>query len=166
MSALEQLQGNLPPPEILWWPPAPGWWVLALLLACLPWLAVWAWRKRPKKLRPRAKKVGQPLDALQLAALRELQQLPLPDESTSAGPWLQALNQLLKRVCLVRYPEAQCQTLSGRTWLLFLDGRCTAAGLSRFMVLVEGQYRPEVHLPLATSNRLRQAVDTWIRQHV
>ena len=165
MNPLDALKPNLLPEAIAWWPPAPGWWLLAVFALALPWLAVWAWRKRPQKQKTQKPKVGQALDPLQLAALRELQQLPLPDEQDSAGPWLQALNQLLKRLCLVRYPDAHCQTLSGRAWLLFLDGRCTAAGLSRFMVLVEGQYKADIRLPLATSNRLRQAVDTWIRQH-
>ena len=48
-----------------------------------------------------------------------------------AGPWLQQLNALLKRLCRERYPDSGSHVLSSRAWLAFLDNRCPAAGLTR-----------------------------------
>ncbi|HET9483332.1 MAG TPA: DUF4381 domain-containing protein, partial [Xanthomonadales bacterium] len=42
------------PAEPSWWPPAPGWWLLAILvIAALVFLVRFAWRKR-RELRRRA----------------------------------------------------------------------------------------------------------------
>ncbi len=40
------------------------------------------------------------------AALEELRGLPRPYDGAPAGPWLQALNALLKRLCRARYPDS------------------------------------------------------------
>ena len=37
MNPLDQLQPLIAPPAIHWWPPAPGWWLLALLGPLLAW---------------------------------------------------------------------------------------------------------------------------------
>ena len=55
---------------------------------------------------------------------------------------------------------------NGRKWLAFLDNRCPAAGLTRWMVLVEGAYKPECKLDDKAIAGLNQAVETWIRKHV
>ena len=83
-----------------------------------------------------------------------------------AGAWLQQINALLKRLCRARYPDDHPHTLSGRAWLAFLDSRCPAAGLTRWMVLVEGAYRPQCRLDDKAIDGLEQAVDIWIRKHV
>ncbi|ROL69473.1 hypothetical protein BK634_17170 [Pseudomonas chlororaphis] len=164
MSSLEQLQPLIAPPAIGWWPPAPGWW---LLLVLLPLAGYGLWRL--KALWPGKRKVRraeQPLDPLRLAALAELALLPKPYDGAPAGAWLQQLNGLLKRLCRNHYPYSQSHTLNGRKWLAFLDNRCPAAGLTRWMVLVEGAYKPECKLDDKAIAGLTQAVDTWIRKHV
>lgn len=51
MSSLEQLQPLMAPPAIGFWPPAPGWWLLLVLLPLLGFglwrLKRWWPRKRP-----------------------------------------------------------------------------------------------------------------------
>ncbi|GLK91226.1 DUF4381 domain-containing protein [Pseudomonas turukhanskensis] len=164
MNALDQLQPLIAPPPISWWPPAPGWWLLAALIPVLLW-GLWRLRKR---LPQRNKKTGTdaPLDPLRLAALQELAQLRKPYDGVNAGPWLQQLNALLKRLCRSHYPNSQSHTMSGRAWLAYLDNRCPAAGLTRWMILVEGGYRPEPKLDDKAVDGLNQAVETWIRKHV
>ncbi len=88
----------------------------------------------------------QPLDPLRIAALAELALMPKPYDGAPAGAWLQQLNGLLKRLCRNDYPYSQSHTLNGRKWLAFPDNRCPAAGLTRWMVLVEGAYKPECKL--------------------
>ncbi|AZZ75927.1 MULTISPECIES: DUF4381 domain-containing protein [Pseudomonas] len=165
MNGLEQLQPLISPPPIAFWPPAPGWWLLLLLLPLLGF-AVWRLRRFiPLKKRPIVR-AEQPLDPVRIAALAELAQMPKPYDGAPAGAWLQQLNGLLKRLCRNHYPYSQSHTLNGRKWLAFLDNRCPAAGLTRWMVLVEGAYKPECKLDDKAIAGLTQAVDTWIRKHV
>ncbi|AMB87554.1 hypothetical protein AWM79_20555 [Pseudomonas agarici] len=164
MSGLDSLQPLISPPVQGFWPPAPGWWLLALLLPLLGvglgYLRRWLVGKRPLAL------AEQPLDPLRLAALDELARLPKPYDGAPAGAWLQQLNALLKRLCRNDYPYSQSHTLNGRQWLAFLDNRCPAAGLTRWMVLVEGAYKPECKLDDKAIAGLSQSIDTWIRKHV
>lgn len=167
MNPLEQLAAPIPPPPPGFWPPAPGWWLLAaLLLAAL----VLLWRQRSRlpawwQQRDAAPPASDVLDPQRQAALDELQRLPRPYDRAPAGPWLQAINALLKRLCRVHYPDSHSHTLSGRAWLAFLDNRCPAAGLTRWMILVEGTYRADCRLDDKAINGLQQAVETWIRKH-
>lgn len=165
MNPLDQLQPLIAPPPVSAWPPAPGWWLLAALLPVLVW-ALWRWRKRWLPQRGKKARTEVPLDPLRLAALHELAQLKKPYDGAAAGPWLQQLNGLLKRLCRSHYPNTQSHTMSGRAWLAFLDNRCPAAGLTRWMILVEGGYRPECKLDDKAVDGLYQAIDTWIRKHV
>lgn len=163
MSALDQLQPLILPEPVGFWPPAPGWWLLLILL---PALGYGLWRARtllPKKTRS---ETVEPLDPLRQAALVELAQMPKPYDGAPAGAWLQQINGLLKRLCRNHYPYSQSHTLNGRKWLAFLDNRCPAAGLTRWMILVEGAYKPECKLDDKAINGLTQSVETWIRKHV
>lgn len=164
MNPLDQLHPLILPEAVGAWPPAPGWWLLLILI---PALAYGAWRGR--HLLPRKAPRGngeQPLDPLRQAALEELARMPKPYDGAPAGAWLQQINGLLKRLCRNHYPYSQSHTLNGRKWLAFLDNRCPAAGLTRWMILVEGAYKPECKLDDKAINGLTQSVDTWIRKHV
>lgn len=163
MNPLDQLEPLIAPPPTPWWPPAPGWWLLAVLLPLLCW-AAWHWRHRWLPRR-RPAKAELPLDPQRQAALDELAALKKP-YGEPAGLWLQQLNGLLKRLCRSHYPNHPCHTLSGRAWLAFLDSRCPAAGLTRWMVLVEGTYRAQCNLDDKAIDGLYHAIETWVRKHV
>lgn len=164
MNPLDQLEPLLAPAAIGWWPPAPGWWLLALLLPALLWGARRLLERLPKLRRKQTSE--QSLDPLREAALQELQHLSKPYDGAPAGPWLQQINGLLKRLCRERYPDSHSHTLSSRAWLAFLDNRCPAAGLTRWMILVEGAYKPQCNLDDKAIEDLNQAVAIWIRKHV
>jgi hypothetical protein len=151
------------PPEPVWWPPAPGWWLLALILVALAFFLRHRRGRRPLTHIAVAEPTTE--EDLRTTALAELAQLPRP-YGGPAGPWLQALNALLKRLSRASYPDQLSQTLSGRDWLAFLDSRCPAAGLTRYMILVDGGYRPDCRLDDRTIDGLQDAVATWIRKHV
>ena len=164
MNPLDGLQPLIAPPAIGLWPPAPGWWFLLVAVLALAWTA-WRMRHwRPK--RAPVKVIESDIDPVRSAALAELARLPRPYDGAPAGAWLQQINALLKRLCRNHYPGANSHTLNGRQWLAFLDNRCPAAGLTRWMVLVEGAYKPECKLDDKAIAGLTQAVDTWIRKHV
>ncbi|EKN45705.1 MULTISPECIES: DUF4381 domain-containing protein [Pseudomonas syringae group] len=164
MNPLDQLQPLIAPEAIGFWPPAPGWWLLLLLIPALGW---GIWRLRTLlPVKASKSRSEQPLDPVRVAALAELASLPKPYDGAPAGAWLQQINGLLKRLCRNHYPHSQSHTLNGRKWLAFLDNRCPAAGLTRWMILVEGAYKPECKLDDKAISGLTQAVDIWIRKHV
>lgn len=166
MDPLAGLQPLIEPAPIAWWPPAPGWWLLALLLPLLGW-ALWHLRQRlPRLTRRKVQTSEAVLDPQRQAALIELASFVKPYDGAPAAAWLQQLNALLKRLCRAHYPQSNSHVLSGRSWLAFLDGRCPAAGLTRWMVLVEGAYRGNCKLEDKAIDELQQAIDTWIRKHV
>lgn len=164
MNPLDQLQPLIAPEAVGFWPLAPGWWLLLLLLPVAIW-GLWCVR-HVLPVKAGVRPMEQPLDPVRVAALAELATLPKPYDGAPAGAWLQQINGLLKRLCRNHYPYSQSHTLNGRKWLAFLDNRCPAAGLTRWMVLVEGAYKPECKLDDKAINGLTQSVETWIRKHV
>lgn len=96
-----------------WWPPGPGWWLLALLLILLALLARWywpelvAWYRRPRAAWRR--------DARrQLAELRA--RLKLSDQKTLGAE----LSELMRRIAVARCGRETCAGLSGEAWLQWL----------------------------------------------
>jgi hypothetical protein len=163
MNPLDQLEPLIAPAPIGWWPPAPGWWLLALLLPLLLWGLLRLFRNLRRRQHAAT---SEPLEPLRQAALAELERLARPYYGAEAGPWLQQLNALLKRLCRQRYPQSHSHTMTSRAWLAYLDNRCPAAGLTRWMILVEGAYRPHCRLDDKAIDGLNQAVAIWIRKHV
>lgn len=87
------------------WPPAPGWWLLALLVLVL---ALWAaarllsaWRRQRLKQRI----LGE-LDKLALVASADL---------------ATQVSTLLRRIALMYFQRSEVAPLSGSAWLAFLD---------------------------------------------
>jgi hypothetical protein len=107
---LAQLRDIHLPQLVTWWPPAPGWWLLGiLLLVALVWAARWIWRRHQR-------------GAYRRAGITELEQL-LANWRTSrdTGAFLQQLNALLKRVALYSFPDSDVAAMNGAGWTEFLD---------------------------------------------
>lgn len=84
------------------WPPAPGWWVLAVVLILA--VAALAWLARRHHRRNRWLRLAKAeLASLERTASKEPQ-------------WFTQLNRLLKRVARERYPEEHPEAQSGEQW--------------------------------------------------
>jgi hypothetical protein len=91
------------------WPPAPGWWLLAaMLLALLVWLTLIALRRY--RIRRQRRRV--------LSALASLEH-QLASEGTPDA--LAHMSVLLRRLALMRFPRQHVAALTGNAWLRFLD---------------------------------------------
>jgi hypothetical protein len=108
---LEQLAPDRAPPPLGWWPLAPGWWGLLVLL--LLGLAMAAW------LRKRARR---PSVRWQRAALRELAQLQTVSGQAGIDDAhiAREVQLLLRRYAIARYGRDAVAALSGDTWLTFV----------------------------------------------
>ena len=138
------------PEAIAWWPPAPGWWVLGVAVACLAAVA-WIGGRRYRATRLRR-------ESLQLLAQLRRDYAGNGD----AAQCLAELSRLLRRVAISRLPRSAVAGLTGVEWLRALDrlGKTTefAAGPGR--ILAEAPYRPaaEVDCPA-----LIALCERWLR---
>lgn len=112
------------PSAISWWPPAPGWWLLALTTLTLMVFAVFWWRRGVTRRQ----------------ALRELARLR---SVMNDSEMLARLSILLRRYALVCFPPASVASLTGERWLSFLDEQ---GGGGQFLrgpgrALLEGPYQ-------------------------
>ena len=100
---------HLPPP-VSFWPPAPGWWILAALLISSLFIGGVLFYRQHKKRKPKT-------EALRI--LKDLQILyqNSKDEVVS----LRNLSNLLRRTALTFYDNDEVASLQGSSWLEFLD---------------------------------------------
>ncbi len=149
---LEQLRDIHAAPDAPFWPPAPGWWVLAALLLVALFLlgrrllAAWAIRRRRQRW----------LDHLETT-------LSTIDPETQPHDYLATVNQQLKAVAIRAFPGEGCARLEGRAWAAFLQGKLDLPEpVSELEALVDGPYQPE---PSFDVTAVAQMARTWIRQY-
>jgi len=135
---LRDIHAAAPP---AFWPPAPGWWVLAaLLIAILVLTTVWCFRRYR-------------LYRLKIQIMDEIETLSdCSTENTEA--FTARLSMLLRRIALRQYPRERVASLTGSDWLRFLD---ETGGDGDFehgigQILEVGPYRPQ------TSEQPREAL--------
>ena len=127
---LDSLRGIQLPEEAGFWELAPGWWILiGLLFAYLIYLTI-QWNKKRQRL------------ALLKPAKLELATIAnqTPDNHAVAD-----LSALLKRVCLLYYPNKQVAALSGNQWIAFLNQQAAEPIFDKNAVTIfsETLYRKE-----------------------
>ncbi|WP_295442518.1 DUF4381 domain-containing protein [uncultured Thiodictyon sp.] len=147
---------HLPEP-VSWWPPAPGWWLVAGVALVALLLAVRLWRRRRRRgaavrvaldeLRVLRGQLGAGLDPLGFAA---------------------AISVLLRRLALTRFPRERVAGLSGTAWLAFLDATGGGEGFSQGpgRALAQSPYRnPAAATPQACADpaALGDLAERWIR---
>ena len=145
---LAQLRDIHTPPAIEFWPLAPGWWFLiALILFTLACLCI-VWQRHRQQT------------AYKRAALSQLQQIQ--QQSQSDKDFLQAINSLLKQTALATQTRSDIASLSGDTWLNYLDQISRQDFfVNEGKVLATGPYQAEA--PSINREQFLQGVQRWIK---
>jgi len=140
-----------PPPES--WPPAPGWWLLALIAVLAVGFAAALALRYWQRNRYRRE------------AVREAAKLYA--KWTTDGDsiaYVAAVQTLLKRVALSAFPRAEVARLTGEAWVAFLDRTMGSHEFSMGAgeVLIDAHYRRNVSIDAA---RLNALTCDWIARH-
>lgn len=149
---LSQLRDIHAAPAVPWWPPAPGWWVLALLS-----VAVLAWLGYRVVLRYRLHQRRRQM----LAWVEYLDSTVDPQRDPQS--YLAVLNRIFKLIALRAFPEAKCAAMTGEQWSEFLRTKIKSRQpTGELSVMAQGPYNPAVNFDPAT---LRSLVQHWIRHY-
>ena len=118
---LQQLRDIHLPPDPGWWPPAFGWWLLALLLAAaLTWLT-WRLAARWRRFRP-----ARTARALYREISRDL-----GAGAITPVQYVHRTSELLKRFAVHGAKHPAVAPESGDAWLRYLDERYGQPAFSR-----------------------------------
>lgn len=150
---LDQLRDIHLPEAVSAWPPAIGWWLIAIIVVlAVVTTAVIHYRRYQSNAYRRAA-------SLQLA---EINQLRINGDYSA---YLQQLNQLLKQTALSVNEQAAISSLSGKAWLSFLDnsGNTSAFTTGAGTILEDGPYRQNTGA--GDFCALHQLAGQWIKEH-
>ena len=149
LSALRDI--HLPPDPGVW-PPAPGWWFLALVLVLAAIALAWWQRSVARRRRPHREALRALADLRDALAKGEA---PHRIASESAS--------LLRRVALARFPRQRVAGLSGQSWLEFLvaNGGGPEFASGEAERLISAPYAPRIGLDEAES--VIGLCERWIR---
>ena len=154
---LAQLRDIHLPGPIEVWPPAYGWWILAVFCLMAVLLALyWLWtRWQGNKYRREAR---AQLDAI----------LHSWKSDGDTARYLREIQLLLKRTALTRYNRETVASLTGEAWVDFLDKSATGHEftMGEGQKLIDGNYiNPSSERPIADVHKLNQLAHDWIRNH-
>ena len=136
VNQLIDIRGLDPAP---WWPPAPGWWLIAaaLILSAYLWprLSTIIARRPPR--RPRWQRDAQ----------RRLHSLRRRARNQDAKETAGELSELIRRIAMAKYGRVSCAGLAGQAWLGWLEERDPAgfAWREQGRVLLDLPYAPAAH---------------------
>lgn len=136
-------------PEADWWPPAPGWWILAgVLLLALAWFGWRVWRRRLSRRRWRQ-------------ARTELQTLFRRHEAGGdVASFAAGVSQLLRRTARLHDPSTV--RLRGSSWRDAMEHMARhKVDVTALQALDEAVYRPGAGLD---AEAVTDAADRWLRQ--
>jgi len=136
------------PEPISWWPPAMGWWVLAILI---PLSLYFLYRLYKRITRKTALKTAK----------KQFKQLKNTDNLSPQAKLIQ-LASLLRRLAISLYPRTQVASLTGEQWLNFLDSSLPSPRFTEGFgqLLTEATYHRSPNL--AELDTLFSLCETWI----
>ncbi|MEE9493558.1 MAG: DUF4381 domain-containing protein [Gammaproteobacteria bacterium] len=140
------------PAEPAFWPPAPGWWLLAVLTLLL---LIWLGRKlsRYLSMKKHCQQIFSLLDNLQ-------------KQNQDQKNQLMQLSIFMRQLALMRYPRENVAALTGDAWLGFLDNSGGHGQFSRGpgRLLASGPYQRA--MPASTDmQQLNKLVRQWVQHN-
>lgn len=157
---LSQLADIRLPEDVGLWPLAPGWWVLAVLVAGLLIYALILLGRFLHRKRVVRHARGQ-LDRC-LADWKAARQSGV-DVNTANLDYVNAVNAVLRRVALVHYPQEHVASLNGERWLNFLRTNGDTSLLDEQIAgaLARGRFAPRCDVdPDALHSMARQWINS------
>ncbi|PCJ45992.1 MAG: hypothetical protein COA74_14645 [Gammaproteobacteria bacterium] len=150
---LQNLRDIHLPDSVSFWPPAPGWWILAfLVLSLICWLIWKVWEKYQQK-------------HLLRLSMAKLEQLNVAfEEHQDARQLIGQYSSLLRRVSMALFSRSEVASLTGNSWLNFLDNRANTnlfASDAGYLLLNAPYQRPEK--TIEHLDQLSLAVKIWIK---
>ncbi len=153
MDPLAELRDIHMPGPIETWPPAPGWWILAAIAIGIVLYVIYLLIRNWRANRYRRE------------ALSEMHDLFASWQANGDDlAYIEALQNLLKRVALSSFPREDVACLTGEAWVQFLD-RSTGShdfSMGEAEVLIDGNYRPDVSVDV---HALHATSVQWIKRH-
>lgn len=149
---LQQLRDIHGAPDVPWWPPAPGWWVLAALLLFVLFLLVRNARQR-YRVRQRRQRLLSHIEWIETAV----------DPNAAPGQFLSDLNRIFKIVALRAFPESSCAELRGPDWVRFISEKLPDANDRQGLeALAEGPWQKSPEFEAA---KLMDLAKRWVLLH-
>lgn len=140
-ASLENLRDIVQPGPVSWWPLAPGWWILMVLLwTSVFFVSLFIWRRWKA-------------NAYRREALRELRKAGTVAEIAA----------ILKRSALCAYPRPTVASLSGEPWCRWLQqssGLVMSESVSE--ALTEGQFAQQRDNGITAC---REFAVAWVQMH-
>ncbi|MDA1370085.1 MAG: DUF4381 domain-containing protein [Proteobacteria bacterium] len=154
---LEQLADIHLPQAVSYWPPAPGWWILALLLLITSYFLV----KRYLSYITQQRICQHALAELN-RCYREFAAAEGVSRDEANLRYVNAFNSVLRRVALVHFPLANVASLDGREWVDFIREKGDSTGLTEEIAtaLSYGRFQMTLDVDVDAMNNLGLA---WIR---
>ena len=153
---LERLADIHLPMAVSYWPPAPGWWLLALLLLVAGFLLT---RRYIRYI------TQQRICQHALAELDRCYQEFAGSQDADPGEYtlryVNAFNSVMRRVALVHFPQSKVASLGGSDWVDFIREKGDSSQLNEDLAtaLSYGRFQAKVEVDVNAMNSLGQA---WI----
>ena len=153
---LAQLADIHLPAEVTYWPPAPGWWVLALLVLGSGFYLIHRIMQL-RNLRLVCKHALAELDT----CYHRFTGAEDDDLGTLRLRYVNEFNSVIRRVALVHFPQANVASLGGDAWVDFIRQKGASSGLNDEIaaVLSFGRFQTHCDVDVDAMNSLGQ---TWI----
>ncbi len=155
---LSQLADIHLPAEIGFWPPAPGWWVLLVLVLVVASFAVY----RLLQLWQRKRRCTFALAELEKCYANYRKNHTDNAEADGKLDLVNDVNAVLRRVALKHFPESQVASLGGEQWVRFIREHSNAQLLDDELATALAQGRFARHCDVDTQ-KLHSMAQQWIK---
>jgi hypothetical protein len=156
------LEDILTPENVSFWPPAPGWWIVMLII-CAAIIALYIFISRFRK-NSQYRKEALGLLKREYDELKNLNPNLIADDIEIKKNVVESMLKILKRTAMTAYPYEKSASLYGQAWLDFLKSKSQKSMISTELArhLTEGQYSGSQDYDL---DSIYQFCCLWVKDH-